>query len=569
MTRRSLLRLLVILVAVLAALLPVDTAGARPGHHPRPPRTIEVQLLGLNDFHGALQPPSGTFFGAPAGGAEYLATLVRQLSATNRNTAVVGAGDLIGASPLLSALFHDEPTIEAMNRIGLDASAVGNHEFDEGATELLRMQRGGCHPVDGCQDGDGFRGARFRYLAANVVDEDRGRTLLPPYEIERFGGTKVAFIGMTLEGTPAIVTPSGIQGLEFRDEADTVNALVPRLRRHGVQAVVVLLHEGGLTTGGLDDCPNVSGPIVDIVARLDDEVDAVISGHTHRAYNCRLPNAAGRAIPVTSASSNGRALTQMQLTIDRRSGDVLSTTAHNLAVRRDVTPAADLTELIAEYDALAAPLRDRVIGQITASIDKLADDSGENEAGNLIADAQLAATTPADLGGAEIAFMNPGGVRDPGFVFDDPPGTGGDVTYGEAFTVQPFGNSLVTMTLTGTQVLELLKEQWCAGAAGTRILLPAAGFTYTWDQSDDACAGDGKVVTGSVEVNGQPLVESEAYRVTVNSFLADGGDSFPVLTQGTDRLGGAVDLDALTDHFAAAPGQTLSPPALDRIDVQP
>jgi 5'-nucleotidase len=569
MTRRSLFRLLAILVAVLAALLPIDTAAAKPGHHPHPPRTVDVQLLALNDFHGALQPPSGTFFGAPAGGAEYLATLVRQLRATNRNTAVVAAGDLIGASPLLSALFHDEPTIEAMNRMGLDASAVGNHEFDEGADELLRMQRGGCHPVDGCQDGDGFRGARFQYLAANVVDEDRGRTLLPPYEVEHFGRTKVAFVGMTLEGTPAIVTPSGIQGLDFRDEADTVNALVPRLRRQGVEAIVVLLHEGGLTTGGLDDCPNVSGPIVDIVARLDDEVDAVISGHTHRAYNCELPNSAGRTIPVTSASSNGRALTQMGLTIDRRSGEVLSTTAHNLAVRRDVTPAADLTELIAEYDALAAPLRDRVIGQITDTIDKVPDDSGENEAGNLIADAQLAATTPADLGGAEIAFMNPGGVRDPGFVFDDPPGTGGDVTYGEAFTVQPFGNSLVTMTLTGTQIQELLKEQWCAGAAGTRILLPAAGFTYTWDQSDDPCTGDGKVVTGSVVVNGAPLVESQTYRVTVNSFLADGGDSFPVLTQGTDRLGGAVDLDALTDYFEAAPSQTLSPPALDRIAVQP
>jgi 5'-nucleotidase len=570
MTRRSLLRLVAILLTLLVTSLPAAASSAEPEHHLRPPRTVDVQLLAFNDFHGALQPPSGTFFGAPAGGAEYLATLVRQLRSTNRNTAVVAAGDLIGASPLLSALFHDEPTIEAMNRIGVDASAVGNHEFDEGADELLRMQRGGCHPVDGCQDGDGFAGADFPYLAANVVREHHGRerTLLPPYRIQNFHGTKVAFVGMTLEGTPAIVTPSGIQGLDFRDEADTVNALVPQLRRRGVESIVVLLHEGGLTTGGLDDCPNVSGAIVDIVARMDDEIDAVVSGHTHRAYNCRLANAAGREIPVTSASSNGRALTQMDLSIDRRSGDVVSTTAHNVAVRRDVTPAADITQLIAEYDALAAPLRDRVIGQITGTIDKVQDDSGENAAGDLIADAQLAATTPADLGAAEIAFMNPGGVRDPGFVFDDPAGTGGAVTYGEAFTVQPFGNSLVTMTLTGTQVLELLKEQWCADV-GQRVLLPSTGVTYTWDQSDDACAGDGKVVTGSVEVNGEPLVEAQSYRVTVNSFLADGGDSFPILTQGTDRLGGAVDLDALVDFFEAAPSQTLSPPALDRIDVQP
>jgi 5'-nucleotidase len=209
-----------------------------------------------------------------------------------------------------------------------------------------------------------------------------------------------------------------------------------------------------------------------------------------------------------------------------------------------------------------------VIGQITESITKVTDASGENQAGNLIADAQLAATQPAGFGEAEIAFMNPGGVRDPGFVFDAPPGTGGTVTYGEAFTVQPFGNSLVTMTLTGTQILELLKEQWCGGP-GPRILLPSAGFTYTWDESDDACVGDGKVVAGSVMVNGSPLVEAQAYRVTVNSFLADGGDSFPLLVQGTDRLGGAVDLDALVDYFEAAPGQTLSPPPLDRITVQP
>jgi 5'-nucleotidase len=565
---RSLLIVLAVLAAV-AASLPAGAGGSSPPQErSRPPREMDVHLLAINDFHGSLQPPSGTFFGAPAGGAEYLATVIRQLRSTSRHHAVVSAGDLIGASPLLSALFHDEPTIEAMNRIGLDLNAVGNHEFDEGADELRRMQRGGCHPVDGCQDGDGFRGADFGFLAANVVEEDSGRTLFPPYRIRNFQGTKVAFVGMTLEGTPAIVTPSGVAGLDFLDEADTVNALVPRLRRQGAEAIVVLLHEGGLTTGGLNDCPGVSGPIVDVVARFDDEIDYVVSGHTHRAYNCALPNVAGRPIQVTSASSFGRAVTDIHLRIDRRSGEVLSTEAENLAVRRDVAPAPDITELIAEYDAIAAPLRDRVIGEITATIGKTPDDSGENAAGNLIADAQLAATAPADFGAAEVAFMNPGGVRDPGFVFDDPPGTGGAVTYGEAFTVQPFGNSLVTMTLTGTQILELLKQQWCGGP-GPRILLPSEGFTYTWDESDDPCVGDGRVVTGSVMVNGAPLVEAQPYRVTVNSFLAEGGDSFPILIQGTDRLGGAVDLDALVDYFAAAPDQTLAPPALDRIVVQP
>ena len=419
-------RLVLIAALLLAALLlPVPAAPAPAAQSHSPAGTVDVQLLAINDFHGNLEPPGGTFFGAPAGGAAYLATDIRQLSDGVRNNVVVSSGDLIGASPLLSALFHDEPTIEAMNQIGLQLNAVGNHEFDEGAAELQRMQDGGCHPVDGCQDGDGFAGADFDFLAANVVDEDTGATIFPPYRIMNFQGAKVAFVGMTLEGTPSIVTPSGVAGLDFLDEADTVNALVPRLRHNGVESIVVLLHEGGFTTGGVNDCPGVSGPIVDIVARLDDEIDAVLSGHTHRAYNCALPNAAGHPILVTSASSFGRAVTDVQLRIDRRTRDVVSAQAENLIVRRDVVPAADITDLIAEYDAIAAPLRDRVIGQITSTIDKTADDSGENPAGNLIADAQLAATAPAGFGAAQIAFMNPGGVRDPGFIFDQPAGTGG------------------------------------------------------------------------------------------------------------------------------------------------
>jgi 5'-nucleotidase len=563
-------RLVLIAALLLAALLLPVPAAPAPGaesNGPPPAQTVDVQVLAINDFHGNLEPPGGTFLGAPAGGAAYLATVIRQLSDGVRNNVVVSSGDLIGASPLLSALFHDEPTIEAMNQIGLQLNAVGNHEFDEGVDELQRMQRGRCHPVDGCQDGDDFAGADFDFLAANVFDEDTGRTIFPPYRIMNLNGTRVAFVGMTLEGTPSIVTPSGVAGLDFRDEADTVNALVPRLRDDGVESIVVLLHEGGFTTGGVNDCPGVSGPIVDIVARLDDEIDAVLSGHTHRAYNCALPNAAGHPILVTSASSFGRVVTDVQLRIDRRTRDVVSAQAENLIVRRDVQPAADITDLIAEYDAIAAPLRDRVIGQITSTIDKAADASGENPAGNLIADAQLAATAPAGFGAAQIAFMNPGGVRDPGFIFDQPAGTGGAITYGEAFTVQPFGNSLVTMTLTGAQIYELLKEQWCQSAP--KVLLPSAGFHYAWSQSEDPCAGDGRVVTGSVTLNGAPVDLDQPYRVTVNSFLAEGGDGFPVLPQGTDRLGGAVDLDALEDYFVAAPNQTLSPPPLDRVDVQP
>lgn len=554
-TRRAGRRAKATAVTVLALLVMVASGGAgeaapgrsqgagRPEDKGRPPgQLVDVQLLALNDFHGNLEPPGGTIEGAPAGGAEYLASHVRRLEATNRNTMVVSAGDLIGASPLLSALFHDEPTIEAMNRIGLDLNAVGNHEFDEGADELLRMQKGGCHPVDGCLDGDGFAGAQFGFLAANVVRSDTGRTLLPPYQIRKFQGAKVAFVGMTLEGTPSIVTPSGVAGLEFRDEAETVNALVPELRRRGVESIVVLLHEGGLQPGGIDQCNGISGPVVDIVQRMSDAVDVVVSGHTHRAYNCQID---GKL--VTSASSFGRVLTDIDLTIDKGSGDVVVARADNLVVTRDVPKAADVTNLLDKYRQLAAPLANRVIGTITADVTRSATAAGESALGDVIADAQLAATDGPGEGGAAVAFMNPGGIRaDLSYAPSGSEGAG-QVTYSEAFTVQPFGNTLVTMTLTGAQLDTLLEQQWC-GQPYPRVLQVSAGFTYTWDATRPACD---RVDPSTIRINGAAVDPSGSYRITVNSFLADGGDNFKVLTQGTARLGGPLDLDALQAYFAA------------------
>jgi 5'-nucleotidase len=570
-----------LLLLSLMALLAFPAAALAGG------RDVEVQLLGLNDFHGHLESttpgtiaPDPASPRVPAGGAEYLATHLRQKERTNRkNTLIVSAGDLIGASPLLSALFHDEPTIEAMNRIGLDLNAVGNHEFDEGAAELLRMQRGGCHPVDGCLDGTGFRGADFRFLAANVVNES-GRTIFPAYSIKRFNGIKVGFIGMTLEGTPNIVSPSGVAGLEFLDEADTANRHADELRRrHGVRAVVVLLHEGGTQSGadtGPNTCNGISGPIVDIVNRTTSQVDLFVTGHTHQAYNCVID---GR--PVTSASSFGRLTTDIDLTLSRRSRDVVEVTANNQVVTQNVFKAMDMTQLIERYSVIAAPLRDRVIGRISADITQANDDSLEQAAGNLIADAQHAATASPTTGNAVAAFMNPGGVRAP-FTFA-PSGTEapGEVTYGEAFTVQPFGNSLVTMTLTGQQILDMLRSQLC-GQTFARVLLPSAGVHYTFDQSVASsllpagqgqpavpCAGAPNPVS-NLTIGGAPVDPGASYRITVNSFLADGGDIFPVLREGTDRLGGAVDTDALEAYIAPSlTGAPIAPPALDRIDVVP
>ena len=531
---------------------------------------VEVQILALNDFHGNLEPPagsSGRVGTINAGGAAYLATQVKSLEQTNKNTIVVSAGDLIGASPLLSGLFHDEPTIEAMNQIGLDLNAVGNHEFDEGATELQRMKNGGCHPVDGCLDGDGFAGANFDFLAANVVNVATGKTLFAPYKIENFNGARVAFIGVTLEGTPTIVSPSGVAGFNFLDEADTVNALVPELKRRGVEAIVVLIHEGGVPVGlNINGCNGVSGPIVDIVNRFDDEVDLVVSGHTHQPYVCTIDGK-----PVTSASSFGRIVTDIDMTVDRSTQDVSGLTINNRIITRDVAADAGIGALIAHYAAVAAPIANRPIGNITQDLTRAQDASREHALGNVIADAQLAATAGAGVGSAVMAFMNPGGVRADLLYASSAAGEGdGVVTYGEAFTVQPFGNSLVTMTLTGAQVERMLEQQFCGtNDVGFRVLLPSAGVHYSWSLAaatalDPGCTGD--VVSG-ISLNGVPLSAAGTYRVTVNIFLADGGDGFTTLIGGTSRLGGAVDTDAFEAYLVAS--GAVSAPALDRIDVVP
>lgn len=553
-------RPLFLLLTGLFLLLVVVSVSAAPNS------TTNVQILAINDFHGNLEPPagsSGRIGTINAGGAEFLATHIQNLRATNPNTVVVSAGDLIGASPLISALFHDEPTIEAMNLIGLNINAVGNHEFDEGVTELLRMQYGGCHPIDGCQDGDPFGGARFSFLAANVVWADTGKPIFPAIRTVAISdrGTnalssarmtkKIAFIGMTLEGTPTIVTPSGVAGVRFLDEADTVNAWVPKLKALGVEAIVVLIHEGGAQAGTYNECVGISGPIVDIVNRLDPEVDLVISGHTHQAYNCVINDKL-----VTSAASFGRLVTDIDLTLDMQTGDITSMQANNVIVTRDVAPNSLLTALIDRYRTLSAPLANRVIGAISADILRAANASGESALGDVIADSQLYATAPAGFGEAVIAFMNPGGIRaDLTYAQSGSEGDG-NVTYNEAFTVQPFGNSLVTMSLTGDQIRRVLEQQFDNPSVGqNRILQVSTGFTYTWSAS--APTGS-KIDPASIMLNGVPLDMNAVYRVTVNNFLADGGDNFTVLREGTDRLGGAQDLDALeaylTDFSPVPPG---------------
>ncbi|MDG9673262.1 bifunctional metallophosphatase/5'-nucleotidase [Micromonospora sp. DH14] len=553
--RRAAVGLTALAVAAFGA---VATSPEQADARPKP---VDVTLLALNDFHGNLEPPSGssgTIAGQTAGGVEFLATHLAELraAAKKKNTITVAAGDLIGASPLLSAAFHDEPTIEALSMAGLDYASVGNHEFDEGAAELLRIQNGGCHPVDGCVDGTPYRGAGFQYLSANAFKTATGKPLMAPYAIHKVQGVKVGFIGMTLEGTPQIVSQQGVAGLSFADEADTANRYARELRRKGVEAIVVLLHEGGTqaATGGINDCVGMTGPIVDITNRMDPSIDVVVSGHTHQAYNCDIN---GKL--VTSASSFGRLVTDIDLKIDRHSGDVVSAAANNVVVTRDVAKDPRQTALINRYKTVLGPVAGRQVGvtsqAITRSQETLFGTSlGESPLGNLIADAQLAATD--DEQNAVAAFMNPGGVRAD---LD-----AGPVTYEEAFTVQPFANNLVTLDLTGAQLYCVLEQQFVTG----RTLYPSATVGYVVDPNGttgtvaEPCAGT-RVVRGSLTLGGTAVDTAATYRVTVNNFLAGGGDGFSALTAGTNLVTGQIDLDAFVDYLTAQ--SPVSAPTLDRI----
>ncbi len=555
--------------------------------------TVKLKIVALNDFHGQLESPGSLralptdpFATIPVGGVDWVAGYITDIKNKNPNTVVVSAGDLIGATPLVSALFHDEGTIEAMNRVGLEINAVGNHEFDEGKDELLRMQNGGCHPTDvnSCQGAAvgtpvPFEGASFKFLAANVIDRKSKNSIFAPYTIKEYEGVKVAFIGLTLKETPTIVTPSGVAGLGFKDEVRTINQLVPQLRDQGVKAIVVLIHQGGVTPTSqalstINNCDgNLDGsPIKTIVNGLSSAVDLVVSGHTHQAYNCLLATKKpGHLIPVTSAGSQGRLLTEIDMEIRKINGSVKSVTANNIAVDRNnaaITPNADLQQIVNNYKALVQPIANRVIGSITADLTRTPSSAGENAMGDVIADAQLAATKAPKFGGAHVAFMNPGGVRADMTYLSSLAGEGdGNVTFGEAFTVQPFGNSLVTLSLTGAQIEQLLEQQFVGcpnGQTFNRILLPSAGFNYSWSATGADCD---KVDPASIFIDGVAVNAGDTYRVTINSFLADGGDKFDVLKQGTNRLGGAQDSDALEAYFIA--NSPIAVPTLDRIQLLP
>ncbi|MBL1290687.1 bifunctional metallophosphatase/5'-nucleotidase [Streptomyces sp. For3] len=578
-------------VGALVAAMPAGAHDRGKGHgHGHQSRTVDVQLLSFNDLHGNLEPPAGsagtvsetqadgTVTSVPAGGVEYLATSLRTARKGNPYSVTAAGGDMVGASPLLSGLFHDEPTIEALNGLDLDVTAVGNHEFDEGATELARLQNGGCHPVEGCYEkGKKFKGADFPYLAANVTSEKTGKPILKPYTVWKKNGVKIGFIGVTLEGTPNIVTANGVKGLKFHDEIETVNKYAKELDRQGVKSIVALIHEGGAPASASYnyDCDSpgagdgISGPIVDIAKGITPKVDALVTGHTHQAYVCTVPDPSGKPRMVTSASSFGKLYTDTTLTYDRRTNDIVRTSVEsaNHIVSRDQAKATDMTKLIARWNTLAAPIANRPQGWITADINGRGSTAPEKPLGNLIADAQLEGLAPADKGGAVVAFMNPGGIR--ADLVHAASGSEGDgvVTYGEAFTVQPFTNMMNVVDLTGAQLVAALQQQVSgSNEASPKILQVSKGLTYTLDLTK---SGADRVVADTIRLNGEAIDPAKTYRVAMNEFLAGGGDGFAALGEGTNKLVGASDLDLFNAYLAAhsTADAPLAPPATDRITV--
>jgi len=583
---------------------------------------MDIQILSFNDLHGNLESPSGsganivtdhalsTSAGVTtainvntvAGGVEYLATHLRDARKKNPNTVTVAAGDIIGASPLLSAAFHDEPTIEAMNVLGLEASAVGNHEFDEGYKELQRMQSGGCLP-----DGDGkdnqnscaagtFTGANFHILAANVKYAGTESTILPSYWVKDFNGAKVGFIGMTLKETPSIVTAAGVAGLEFTDEVATANALVPDLVRQGVKAIVVLVHQGGTpaaqqwksgdntysvsptydyTCGGGGSLKDDTA-ILPIARGLDPQIDMIISGHTHQPYVCNVPDPNGSQRLVTSASSFGRLFTETNLKYDTGTQDIVraSVEGTNMIVTRDVKKANEESKIIATYKTLIAPIANKELGTITADITRTQSPAGESTLGDLIADAQV--NDPSVVTGGQTlvaAFMNPGGIRaDLTFAKTDPPETtDGIVRYEEAFTVQPFNNYLVSMNLTGADIWSLLQQQWSGGntVGATKFLQVSNGLHYTWSDTTSGRAVSAITIKDPVSKTYLPVANdaSATYRIVTNNFLSDGGDSFPAFKNGTGKYFGGLDIDGFANYLPTV--SPYSPAPLDRITQQP
>lgn len=554
-----------LLLGISTALLLAACDDKNPPGQPEPEK-VNVTIIGLNDFHGNLESSRfkdiqvddpknpGKTKALQAGGIEVLGGYLNAQRKLNRNLVFVGAGDLIGASPVTSSLLRDEPSVIALSKMGMKASSLGNHEFDQGYKELLRMQNGGCNHKESeksCRFQNPYPKADFQWLGANVIDKTTRQPAFAPYYIEEVGGAKIGFIGAVLKETPTIVNPKGVEMLSFLDEAQSINKYVPELKKAKVDAIVVLIHQGGTTDEGFDKiaCTNLEGPLVNIVKKLDPSIKAVISGHSHQGYNCLVD---GRT--VIQGDYYGHLLQRLDLVVDKANHKLLEVRAANVVMDTRTLPKdPEMTAILTKAKKLTDAVKKKEVA--TIGVDKISrsnNNAGESALGGLIADSQLAATK---ANGAQIAFMNPGGIRNDLLAS----AAGNKVTFGDVFSVQPFSNSLVVMNLTGAQLKALLEQQFQNPIPERdRIMQISEGFTYSYDKT---AAKGNRVDATSMKLNGQVIDPQEDYRVAMNSFIAGGGDNFTVFKQGKNilQLPHLIDVEALIAYLKANPGQRGGP----------
>jgi 5'-nucleotidase len=538
-----------------------------------PAAPIDINLVALNDFHGHLEASKFVYTSArapkettiTAGGIDNLAAALQAFRKEDKDLLLVGAGDLVGASPAMSSMWADEPSIVALGMLGMRVSSVGNHEFDQGRAELLRKQNGGCAPApagNACKLAPDFRGAQFSYLGANVIDSATGKPLLPAYYIEQVKGVKIAFIGAVLQDVASVVLASGIAGLAFTDEATAINQALVSARAQGASAFVVLIHEGGSTPEPFDqpDCSKLKGPIVGIAQRLDPAIRLIISGHTHKGFQCKVE---GRTI--TQAQMGGHVLSRIKLSIDPASGTVRDVVVRNVPVRQGEYPAdPKVADYLAAVKASSTAALARPVARVAArSTLRKMNDAGESPLGDMIADAAVAATRAK---GVQVGFMNTAGMRSDFDVSENL-----TATFGQAQVVLPFSNTLVVMDMTGAQLRALLEQQWQRPNpdAGSAMLQVSRGLYYRWN---DALPNGQRVVAGSIRIDGVPLDDAKTYKVVANNFLAEGGDGFPIFTQAGSKVDtGIRDLDAFiallasNEQAGVSAGMAAPAPRIERV----
>jgi 5'-nucleotidase len=515
---------------------------------------IDIHLVALNDFHGNLEASKYTYASAAtgekqtlqAGGIDTLGAALQAWRREDKDLLFVAAGDLVGASPALSSMWADEPSIEAMNLLGLSASSLGNHEFDAGRKELLRQQNGGCdspRAAKACKLSPDFSGARYTYLAANVIDSATGQPLVPAYRIVDVKGVKVGLVGAVLKDTASVAVSTAIAGLTFLDEAESINKAIPQMRAQGAQVFVVLIHEGGHTDEAPEKpgCANLKGEIVDIVKHVDPAVRLVITGHSHRGYLCQVD---GRV--VTQADAAGHLLSRITMKVDRASGAVADIDVKNVVMKPGEYPAdPKLSGYLALVKERGAAVLARPVARLGAPmIARRENEAGESPLGDVITDAVVAATGDK---GVQVGFMNPGGVRR-----DLEAGADLTASFGQAQAVLPFGNTLVVMDLTGAQLRRVLEQQWERPGGSGYMLQVSSRLSYQWDSTQPVGS---RVVPGSVKLDGVAIDDAKAYRVVANNFLAEGGDNFPEFAKGANKVDTQIrDLDALIDYLGKHEG---------------